>query len=61
MKNTIPEPNPLIIDDTLDRKLTPAEQADLNKRVHSPEYQQATAAAEKEFARRFPEYTSSQK
>ena len=61
LKNTTPEPDPLIIDDTLDRKLTPEERAAMNKRIHSPEYQQAIAEAEAAFARQFPEWASPQK
>ena len=61
LKNTTPEPDPLIVDDTLDRKLTPAERAAMNKRIHSPEYQQAVAEAEEVFARQFPEWASPQK
>lgn len=61
MPYTTPEPDPLIIDDSLDRKLTPEEQAALNKRLHSPAYHQAVAEAEREFARQFSEYASPKK
>ncbi|WP_341780051.1 hypothetical protein [Levilactobacillus sp. HBUAS70063] len=55
MKNTTPEPDPLIVDDTLDRKLTPTERGALHQRIHSPEYQRAVAEAQRELSRQFPE------